>query len=337
MRRMTICNVVGALVCGAVICACGATPAGSAAAGPGGTTRGGNAAATDSVAALPAPLVAAGPQTVAMPSTTRSAAGGAHPTGSPSATATHPATGTTGNGTTGNGNGGAGSSQPAPPSPATCTNPQYTTSEPLGMWNQAPYFVYNDAWNASNYQVSQTLYACSYSNWYVVATMNNNAGDGAVKTYPNSHRDFDNHPLVTSLNSVTSTFSDSAPSAGIYENAYDIWLNNAAESYKTEVMVWTDNHGQSPGGSAAGTVTLDGRGYQVWRGTGSGGQYIALVADQNFMSGTVNLLDIFQWIAQKGWLPSNTELQQVDYGAEIVSTGNVPETFSYSNLSVSAS
>jgi hypothetical protein len=48
-------------------------------------------------------------------------------------------------------------------------------------------------------------------------------------------------------------------------------------------------------------------------------------------------LGIFQWIAQRGWLPSNTELRQVCYGAEIVSTGNVPETFSYSNYSVNAS
>jgi hypothetical protein len=302
MRRMTLCNVVGALMCGVVISACGAAPAGTGAA-PGGGTRGARAAASGSAAVLPTPLVAAAPHTAAMPSST----------------------------------GGTGGSKLTAPSPANCTNPQYVTSAPLGMWNQAPYFVYNDAWNASSYQVSQTLYACSFSDWYVVADMNNDSGDGAVKTYPNSHRDFDNDPLVTSLHSVTSTFAESSPGAGIYENAYDIWLNNAADSYKTEVMVWTDNHGQSPGGSLQGSATIDGRGYQAWRGTSSGGQYVALVADQNFTSGTMNLLDIFQWIAQQGWLPSNTELQQVDYGAEIVSTDNVPETFSYSNFSVTAS
>jgi hypothetical protein len=175
------------------------------------------------------------------------------------------------------------------------------------------------------------------SDWYVVANMNNDSGDGAVKTYPNSHRDFDNDPLLTGLHSVTSTFADSGPNSGIYENAYDIWLDNAANSYKSEVMIWTDNHGQSPGGSLQGGATIDGRGYQVWRGTSSNSQYIALVADQNFTSGTMNLLDIFQWLAQKGWLPSNTELQQVCYGAEIVSTDNAPERFSYSNFSVSAS
>jgi hypothetical protein len=205
------------------------------------------------------------------------------------------------------------------------------------MWNQAPYFVANDMWNASGYQVSQTLYACSPADWYVVADMNNNSGDGAVKTYPNSHRDFDNGPLVTSLTSVTSTFAESSPSTGIYEDAYDIWLNNAANSYQTEVMVWTHNHGQSPSGSVQGAVTVDGRAYKVWRNTSGNGQYIALVADQDFTSGTVNLLAMFRYLAQKGWLPSNTELKQVDYGAEIVSTGNVKETFSFSGFSVSAS
>lgn len=73
---------------------------------------------------------------------------------------------------------------------ATCQNPQYTTSDPTAMWNLAPYFVANDMWNTSGYNVTQTLYACSYSNWDVVATMDNSKGDGAVKTYPNSHRDF---------------------------------------------------------------------------------------------------------------------------------------------------
>jgi hypothetical protein len=323
MRRSTTCTVIGALICGAAISACGASTPGTAG------TAGNRASASSPGAAngaAPAPLVAAAPHTAVMPRTGPS--GGSHSAHPGSTgTATRPATG----GSTGSGG------QPSGPSPATCTSPKYVTSQPLGMWNQAPYFVYNDAWNASNYQVSQTLYACSYSNWYAVATMNNNAGDGAVKTYPNSHRDFDNHPLVTSLSSVTSTFANSTPSVGIYEQAYDIWLNNAAESYKTEVMVWTYNHGQSPGGSLQGSVTIGGRGYKVWRGTSSGSQYVALVADQNFTSGTMDLLGIFRWIAQKGWLPSNTELQQVDYGAEIVSTGNVPETFSYSGFSVSAS
>jgi hypothetical protein len=204
------------------------------------------------------------------------------------------------------------------------------------MWNQAPYFVYNDAWNAQNYQVSQTLYACSYSNWYVVANMNNNSGDGAVKTYPNSHRDFDSNPAISAQHSITATFAESSPNAGIYEDAFDIWLNINGGT-KTEVMVWTHNHGQSAGGTLQGTATIGGRSYQEYRGVGSSETYIALVAQTPFTSGTVDLLGIFKQLMSKGWIAANSTLSQVDFGPEIVSTGGTPQTFSYSNFSVTAS
>jgi Glycosyl hydrolase family 12 len=201
------------------------------------------------------------------------------------------------------------------------------------MWNLQPYFVAQDMWNASGYSVTQTIYACSYSNWYVTATMNNDNGDGAVKTYPNSHRDFDNSPQINSFHSITSTFAESGPDTGIYEDAYDIWLNGIASSGSTEVMIWNDNHGQTPGGSVQGSATIDGRTYSVWRA----GTYIAFEADTNFTSGTMNLMAFFQWIMSKGWIPSNSTLGQIDYGAELVSTNNVPLTYSFSNFSVSTS
>jgi hypothetical protein len=200
------------------------------------------------------------------------------------------------------------------------------------MWNLSPYFVSNDMWNASGYSVTQTLYACSHSDWYVTATMNNDSGDGAVKTYPNSQRDF-NDPQISSLNSITSTFAETSPGVGIYEDAYDIWLNGLATSGSTEVMIWTQNNGQTPSGSAQGSVTFDGRSYTVWKA----GSYIAFVANANFSSGTVNLLEFFQWIIGKDWIPANSTLSQVCYGAELVSTNGVPKTFTFSDFSVNVS
>ena len=214
---------------------------------------------------------------------------------------------------------------------ASCTSPSFSTSAADGMWNQSPYFVSNNMWNASGYSVTQTLYACSYSNWYVTATMNNDSGDGAVKTYPNSQRDFNQE--ISSLSSVTSTFAQTSPGTGIYEDAYDIWINGLATSGSTEVMIWTQNHGQTPSGSVQGTVTFGGRSYTVWKS----GSYIAFVANANFSAGTMNLLDFFQWIIGKGWIPTDSTLSQVCYGAELVSTNGVPATFTFSNYSVSAS
>jgi len=201
------------------------------------------------------------------------------------------------------------------------------------MWQLPPYFVANNMWGVQVYQLTQHLYACSYSDWYVVADMNNNSGDGAVKTYPNSHRDFDSEPKITGLSSITTSFATSGLPSGIYEYAYDIWINGIAASNSTEVMIWTYNRGQVPSGSVVAHVTMGGRSYAVWKS----GAYIAFVPSQNFTSGTLDLLQIFKWIIGQGWLTSSATLGQVDYGVELVSTGNVPQTFSVSNFSVTAS
>ena len=73
-------------------------------------------------------------------------------------------------------------------------------------------------WNASNYSVTQTLYACSYSNWYVRANMSNDSGDGAVKTYPNAQENF-NEKKISSFRTISSTFAETSPHIGIYEDA----------------------------------------------------------------------------------------------------------------------
>ena len=64
-----------------------------------------------------------------------------------------------------------------------------------------------------------------------------------------------------------------------------------ADNNSTEVMVWTQNHGQAPSGSTMGRMTAGGHSFQVWKA----GTYIAFVADQNFSSGTVDLLSIFKY------------------------------------------
>ena len=187
-------------------------------------------------------------------------------------------------------------------------------------------------WNANAYSVKQTLYACSHSNWYVVADMNNDSGDGAVKTYPDVQKNF-SEPAISSFHSISSTFAETGPGTGIYEDAYDIWINGVASSGSTELMIWTDNFHQVPAGSVQATATLGGRTYKVWK-TGS---YIAFAASANFSSGTLNLLQFFNWVMAKGWMRASSTLGQIDYGAELVSTNNVPATFTFTNFSVSTS
>jgi Glycosyl hydrolase family 12 len=219
-----------------------------------------------------------------------------------------------------------------PPRSAACTDPSFSTSQPTGGEQSSNYYLYNNMWNASGYSVTQTLYACNYHDWYVVANMNNDSGNGAVKTYPDVQANF-NEPKISSLHSISSTFADSSPHLGIYEDAYDIWINGVASSGSTEVMVWTEDFHQVPSGSVVATASFGGRGYEVWKS----GSYIAFVADTNFTSGSVDLLQIFDWIIAKGWIPASSTLGQICYGVELVSTNGAPATFNFTDFSVAAS
>jgi hypothetical protein len=220
----------------------------------------------------------------------------------------------------------------SPASSGQCTNPQFVTSAPTGGWADGSYYLYNNMWNAARYSVQQTLYACSYSNWYVVATMNNDTGDGAVKTDPDVQINFD-EPAISSFHSVTSTFAETSPEVGIYNDAYDIWINGVDTSSSSELMIWNQNYGQRPAGSVVATASLGGRTYQVWKKGG----YMAFVAEPAFTSGTVNLLAFFDYVISQGYIAANSTLGQIDYGVELVSTDSAPATFTFTNFSVTTS
>lgn len=212
--------------------------------------------------------------------------------------------------------------------------PVFVTSDPNGGWPEGGYYVHNNMWNSAKYKpCASTLYASSHSNWHVVTRMNNKSGDGAVKTYPNAHRDYASAPIA-SFGSITSTFAETSPRAGIYDVAYDIWINGIARPGCTEIMIWNDNFRQVPSGDHVQDVTFDGRTFQVYKVRQSG--YIAFVATTNFTSGTVNLLDIIKWTIAKGWLSGKSTLNQICFGIEMVSTDDKEATFRVTGFSIDA-
>ena len=232
--------------------------------------------------------------------------------------------GTGGSGGTAGGGGGGGS---------TCTNPVFTTSDAVGLWSDGGYWIMNNKWNATNYPVTQTLYACSYHSWYVVANMNNDTGDGAVKTYPNVHKDYNDVPL-SGFNTITSTFAETSPHVGIYDVAFDIWINGVASSGSTEIMIWNENFNQVPSGRRAATMAFGGLTYDVYKTSNNG--YIALIPSAAFTSGTIDLLEIFRWVMAQGWMPANSTLGAIDFGVEIVSTNSTNATFQFTDFSITS-
>jgi hypothetical protein len=218
--------------------------------------------------------------------------------------------------------------------PAVDDDPAFETSDTNGGWSTEGYYVHNNMWNSSKYDpCTSTLRAWSPRKWEVVARMNDKKGDGAVKTYPNVHRDYGAMP-IGSFEGLTSRFAEESPHVGVYNVAYDLWINGIATPGCTEIMIWTENFGQVPGGQYAQDVTFGDREYKAYR-TKDGG-YIALVAKSDFTSGTVDLLEILKWAAEKGWLPADSTVDQVCFGVELVSTDDAEATFRVTDFSIDA-
>ncbi len=241
--------------------------------------------------------------------------------------------------------------RPQPPRPPhrgqVCTHPVWSSTGPGGTRSgpgiyhpgNSDYIVDNDMWNATGNDVSQTLNVCSYHSWYVDDTIP--AGTStAVKTYPNVHVDYRNwvtgyQPPLSRYPRITSTYAGHGPNAGIYEYAYDIWLNGVGTPGSSEVMIWTDNHGQTPGGSlVASNVEISGRRWDVW--ARSGNSYVAFVPSggRAYPSGTLTLTDFFHYLIHGGELASTSTLGQICYGIEVVSTGGGTVRYDVTNFRV---
>jgi hypothetical protein len=240
---------------------------------------------------------------------------------------------TGGGGAAGRPGGGGDAGSP----PVTCTNPAFTTSDTNGGWSSGGYYVHNNVWNASE-AGPETLYACSYKSWYVTSTQPDTT---SVKAYPNVHLDIDNLDglPISNYTTITSTFAATAPRVGIYNVAYDIWLDGVGwGGGTTEVMIWTENHMQVPlGATVPPQMTFGGKGYDVYRytSTSDGGvQVISLASTEVQTSGSIDLKGILNWIVGKGWIGENATINQIGYGVEICSTENQPTTFYFTDFSV---
>ena len=219
----------------------------------------------------------------------------------------------------------------------TCTDPMFSTSAATGAINIDPspapenWWVNSDAWNASH--GPQTMKVCSQSRWYAVSDQPNNAG--AVETYPDTEYDVGGRAAqstkpISRFNSITSTFSEAYPSAGSWDAAYDLWLNN----WSIEVMIWNQwagAQGYWPG-VATQTLTLDGVPYRFYKN----GSELMFFRGLQTTSGSVDILAAFKWLVSQGYVSSSDVPTQLEYGVEIASTSG-SETFPMTGLTFNLS
>jgi hypothetical protein len=209
-----------------------------------------------------------------------------------------------------------------PPGPP--ANPAFESSAPFAAWNNGGFILYNNMWNSS--AGPQTIWGNSYNSWGVVSDQTGTA----VETYPCVQQNFSN-PLITSLKTLTNTFTESMPAVtGLdAEAADDVWLNN----YGIEVMIWVDNHGQTPIGSIIGHVTMSGQSFAVWFG---GGVTYSFVLSGDETSGSTHILTALKWLQTHKYVATSATLTQVDFGWEIASTGGSSQDFAMTKYSLAS-
>lgn len=229
----------------------------------------------------------------------------------------------------------------------------YSSSPDIYTGSNGIAFVQQNMWNLIP-GASQTLTAYGMGDWSVTATMP--AGNTAVVSGPSSAVTYTTgqdkpDPLSDfgSVPSLTSSYAQTDPAGtGLdYEWDYDIWLGNTSQTSwanDQEIMVWTDNHGQTPAGSDTGQVYTapDGASYEIWTGAGSTSvsstySIVSFVRQGNVTSGALDVMALVRWLEANGYTSSSAGFDQIGYGAELCSTGGVAKTFAVMSYTLAPS
>ena len=148
-----------------------------------------------------------------------------------------------------------------------------------GTTTQGNYIVMNNRWGTSATQCINV----TTSGFQIVQQDGTGNLSGAPVSYPAIYLGCHygncspSSPLpmqISQIRSATSSTTETYPSSGTYDAAYDIWLNvdtNVSGVQDTEIMIWMNHTGSiQPVGSQTGTATIAGHTWNVW--TGNNGQ-----------------------------------------------------------------
>ncbi|QUR69908.1 hypothetical protein F6B93_17515 [Mycobacterium spongiae] len=159
---------------------------------------------------------------------------------------------------------------PEPPTGGTVISDQFGTTTTTGG-----YVVQNNAWNNS---LGQTIVVGS--DGFAITEINGSAPtNGAPLGYPSIFEGWHwgtssvetTLPLqLGQIESVTSSVDYAYPTTGVWNAAYDIWLDPSPTTTgvnEQEIMIWFNQQGPiQPVGSVVGNTTIDGQDFVVWDG-----------------------------------------------------------------------
>jgi hypothetical protein len=202
----------------------------------------------------------------------------------------------------------------------------WSSSAKFGSWSNGGYILNNDVWGSG--AGPETIWANSFHNWGVSSDQ---PATNGVKAYP--HVEFDVNKSLSALHGVSSSFAVTVPGTGVYNTAYDIWLNNNS----FEVMLWMNEVVAGPLGSLRQTVSVGGFTWKLFTGSNGANQVYSFINTGQTNSGTVNVLSVLKWLQSNGLFGGSTAtLGNIQFGWEISSTNNSTRNFTVNNYSVSS-
>lgn len=239
----------------------------------------------------------------------------------------------------------------APSAPADAARKKCAPAQARYVWldradrisrNHGPigrYYADAGLWAAKGSDYRSRMVVCSAGSWKVRARVRDD-GRGSVKAYPNVHLDFHDwrtghEPQLSEFRRLRAVFGARSPDVGVYNVAFDIWFNGIGRGAR-ELMIWTENHGQTPAGKPIGRMRFAHRDWTIWQATMNGIDYLALVPQRDLRQGRLPLLKVITRLIRRDLLPADSTLAQIGFGVEIVSTRGAPATFRFERFRVIA-
>jgi hypothetical protein len=192
--------------------------------------------------------------------------------------------------------------------------------------------VNNNVWN--DVDLSQCLDVnVTNANWTILSASHNKPTNGPPASYPFSLQGCHwgwctpNNPMpkqISALSTATSSWSYITKLTGIYNAAYDLWINTtpttSGQPDGQEIMVWLYKQGaiQPVGSIIASNVSINGALWTVWHG----GMVTTYVHNANIVStSNLNLKNFFADAVNRGYVNPAWYLIAVESGFEIWSGG----------------
>ncbi|GIJ33184.1 GH12 family glycosyl hydrolase domain-containing protein [Micromonospora sediminimaris] len=190
---------------------------------------------------------------------------------------------------------------------------------------QNRYVVQNNRWGTTAQQCINVT-----NNGFEIITQNGSSPtNGAPTAYPSvflgchytNCSPGTNLPIqVSQISSATSSINYRYVSNGIYNASYDIWLDPSPKRdgvNQMEIMIWFNRQGPiQPIGSPVGNANIDGRNWEVWRGSNGSNNVISYVAPSAISSANLNLLAFINDTRNRGAITNSWYLTSIQAGFE---------------------